>query len=448
MVGELSSTAEYFISALQQIIGDIERTCDADQIIQLLAIEQDFAIKLGTMIEGRIGEGTDAVAKLEELCEVIYQTGEVVGLDDYGEKFKRMHELVSEIEDLVSDLHLCREVVFLPYRRLYWDTLKGLCQSLCDQDDINVHVIPIPYYDKLPSGDFGDDHYEGESFIQNVNITDYREYRIEERFPDIIIIQNVQENSNYALSVHPDYYAERLKTFTPNLVYVSPFTIDELGSGDERGLYSLRFFVTVPGMVYVDKIIVQSRKMKDIYIKELTDLVGEETGCMWEEKVDTIDSLMGALPENEEYKISATEQDNISVTIPEAWTMNVVRKDGKRKKVILFRTTISTLLRYKGRMIDKLKSIFETFADNKESVVVVWKPDPEMDKVRDYDPELWQEYQEVVAEYKSNGIGIYDDSQDDGIVVSIADAYYGDPCVIATRIRRLGKPVMIMNVLV
>ena len=76
---------------------------------------------------------------------------------------------------------------------------------------------------------------------------------------------------------------------------------------------------------------------------------------------------------------------------------------------------------------------------------MIWKPDDNIGKLEEYEPKLWKEYKDIAEEFKRCGIGVYDDLYDDSMAVNIADAYYGDPCVTATGLRRRGKPVMIMN---
>ncbi len=444
MEAKYMGTLEHFMSVLTNNINTIEEMHDGSDILHLLEEEQEYAIKLGTVIESRIGEGTDAVKKLEELCEVVYHIGEKVGRSDYDEELDTLKALIKEVEELCIGLHMHREVAIFPYRMKYWDGIKDLWKSACDDEYTDVFLIPVPYYDKNPDGELGECHYEGLSVDCGVDINDYNEYKLDERYPDVIIIQNVQENTNYALSVHPDYYAENLKKYTPNLIYVSPYDVNISGNVDERSLYNLRYYVTVPGMVYVDRIIVKNQEIRNIYINALTDFIGEETRQIWDKKVDTAISMQQSF-----WGVTdVSTEDGISdagIILPEEWKAYMLKDDGSRKKIILFATTISTVLNNREEMIDKMRRIFATFVENKDNIAVIWKPDDNIGKLEEYEPKLWKEYKDIAEEFKRCGIGVYDDLYDDSMAVNIADAYYGDPCVTATGLRRRGKPVMIMN---
>ncbi len=61
-------------------------------------------------------------------------------------------------------------------------------------------------------------------------------------------------------------------------------------------------------------------------------------------------------------------------------------------------------------------------------------------------PELWQEYERLVAEYRQEGWGIYDDSADMDRAVLLSDAYYGDHSSLIRVYQETGKPVMLQDV--
>ena len=54
---------------------------------------------------------------------------------------------------------------------------------------------------------------------------------------------------------------------------------------DERGLKSRNYFVPMPGVVWADRIVLQSEAMKQSYVDYLSDWAGEDTRSMWEEKI-------------------------------------------------------------------------------------------------------------------------------------------------------------------
>ena len=61
-------------------------------------------------------------------------------------------------------------------------------------------------------------------------------------------------------------------------------------------------------------------------------------------------------------------------------------------------------------------------------------------------PRLWQDFQNIVAQYREEGWGIYDDSPDIDRAVALSDAYYGDSSSVVQLCKKAGVPVMIQNV--
>ena len=154
-----------------------------------------------------------------------------------------------------------------------------------ENPDCNVYVIPIPYFYRNWDGTLRDMRYEGGQFPDDVPITDYRSYDIREHHPDVIFIQNPYDKYNPATSVHPSFYSEYLKQYTDHLVYVPYFTLDEAWPEDSKAEYNRACYITMPGVVHADTVVVQSESMRQTYINYLTKKAGEDTRKRWEEKI-------------------------------------------------------------------------------------------------------------------------------------------------------------------
>ena len=60
-------------------------------------------------------------------------------------------------------------------------------------------------------------------------------------------------------------------------------------------------------------------------------------------------------------------------------------------------------------------------------VALLWRPHPLIkDTIQGMLPNLWEEYQKLVQQYKEEGWGIYDDTADLDRAIALSDAYYGD----------------------
>ncbi len=58
-------------------------------------------------------------------------------------------------------------------------------------------------------------------------------------------------------------------------------------------------------------------------------------------------------------------------------------------------------------------------------------------------PKLYEEYCELVDEYKMERWGIYDDTADVERATVLSDAYYGDWSSVVTLYQATGKPILI-----
>ncbi|MBR5509705.1 MAG: LicD family protein [Lachnospiraceae bacterium] len=410
--------------------------------VQLLEICQNGVIGLGNQIEQSQGEDCATIHILEMYCELVGQIYETIvqGAALNADLFhQELNELLLCIRSSVeSDIKVRREVVFLPYKASAWGALESVWQAAREDPDCDVYVIPIPYYYKRINGTFREMHYEIDQFPQNVPVTRYEDYDIAGRRPDMIVIQNPYDQYNHVFSVHPDFYAVNLRTYTNQLVYIPPFILDEISAGEERSLLNLKYFVPMPGVVHADQVIVQSEQMRQTYIDYLSDYAGEETRKIWEEKISGIGS-----PKNDKVvHIPKEEMD-----IPESWLKVIRKPDGSCKKVILYYTSITTLMQYGENMLRKMERVFDLFRENQNEIALIWRPEVSGElSLRSMEQKLWNSYQEMAAQYRLEGWGIYDDTLDAKRTVEVSDAYYGDGSRVLQMCRRAGKPVMVQNV--
>ena len=441
-----NAPVQKYINTLGKLHGEIQKNIDAqniDQAAQLFQQCQDCAIQLGTMIETRIGEGTAVVGCLEEYCELLYQmhqrlfeTRDVTSEDIYA-ALESQRLMISEQAEKGPEIQT--EAVFLPSRAGHWGALESVWRAASHDPDCRTYVIAVPYYEKKPDGTLGKMHDESGDFPDDVPVVFYEDYDFQGRRPDMIYIQNPYDECNYTSSVHPFFYAKNLKQFTDKLIYIPWFTLEEIEEKDERGMQSTQHFVTVPGVMYADKVIVQSEQMRQIYIEILTKAYGEQTRTQWEEKVLGLGSPL--------YDLDDYNQCGESQLLPE-WRKRIYRTDGSKRKVILYGTSVSRFLQYKEQMIKKLKSVLEVFREHQDEVIPVWKPDVKVteDMSAIVGEELMQSYLDLVQQYKEEGWGVYDETEDMDQVVSIVDAYFGDSCYAAQMCRKAGLPVMLQDI--
>lgn len=413
---------------------------NGEGIQQLLSDCQETAIAMGSELEMIYGEGTETVHELEDYCESLYQMTQVLGNPE--KRRTVLHELTGQVKqarkllgELVPDR---KEVVFLPYKASMWDSLESVWMAAEEDEDCDAYVVPIPYYDRNPDGTFREYHYEGEEFPDYVPITHYENYEIQKRWPDMVFIHNPYDQYNYVTSVDPRFYSTELKKYTDMLVYIPYFILGEFDPDDEKAVEGMAHFCTVSGVLNADRVVVQSENIRKAYINVLAKECGEETRVHWEKTILGIGS-----PKLD--KVQGTTRDGLE--IPEEWMEIIQKPDGEWKKIILYNTSVSALLAHQERMLEKMKSVFKVFFENREEVALLWRPHPLIEAtISSMRPQLWKEYQKLVEEYREESWGIYDDSPELDRAIALCDAYYGDGSSLVQLCQDVGKPIMIQDV--
>ena len=326
-----------------------------------------------------------------------------------------------------------------------WDSLESVYLAAREDETCDAYVVPIPYYDKNADDSFGEMHYEGGEYPDNIEITHYEDYNLEERHPDVIYIHNPYDNCNVVTSVPERYFSRNLKKCTDCLVYIPYFVLNEIEPDDQEAIESMKHFCFLPGIIWADKVIVQSEKMRQIYISEF--IKAARANGLPEAYTDRqiLEEKILGLGSPKLDKVHTVRKED--VTVPDEWRKVIEKPDGTWKKMILYNTSVGTLLHNDEKMIEKMKRVFETFKEQREEVALLWRPHPLIaSTIRTMRPELRAAYEKLVEGYRTEGWGIYDDSADLDRAVVLSDAYYGDASSVVRVYQETGKPIMIQNV--
>ena len=324
---------------------------------------------------------------------------------------------ILKIKEIMMKSDKRKEIVFLPYNASMWDSLESIWQAADEDENCDAYVVPIPYCDRNPDGSAKTWHYEGHDFPSYVPITNWQEYDLSKHRPDIIYIHNPYDDYNLVTSVHPNYYSKELKKYTDMLVYVPYFV-----SGDIVGPTKCK----APGVVNADRVIVESENIKEQYESNYPG------GNPPQDKILALGS-----PKFDKIRNSRKED----FALPRQWEKII-----KDKKIILYLTTIETMLLDTENFIKKHRYVFSVFKDRKD-VALWWRPHPLLKATfESMQPELLQEYEHIVQEYKDAGWGIYDDSSDLYRAITWSDAYYGDMSSVIWLYEATGKPIIVQNV--
>lgn len=410
----------------------------------LLADCQETAIQVGEYMES-LEEGAETVACLERYCEQLYQVSTQMETVSAQKACKILESALIRAENEMDHIPVRKEVVFLPYKASMWDSLESVYLAAREDETCDAYVVPIPYYDKNADDSFGEMHYEGREYPDNIEITHYEDYNLEERHPDLIYIHNPYDNCNVVTSVPERYFSRNLKKCTDCLVYIPYFVLNEIEPDDQEAIESMKHFCFLPGIIWADKVIVQSEKMRQIYISEF--IKAARANGLPEAYTDRkiLEEKILGLGSPKLDKVHTVRKED--VTVPDEWRKVIEKPDGTWKKMILYNTSVGTLLHNDEKMIKKMKRVFETFKEQREEVALLWRPHPLIaSTIRTMRPELRAAYEKLVEAYRTEGWGIYDDSADLDRAVVLSDAYYGDASSVVRVYQETGKPIMIQNV--
>lgn len=409
---------------------------------------QECAISMGTAIEKLEGEGFITVSYIEAYCDMLFSVYEELhGSEANANKIhKNLRKQLLRIENSVkNDIPVRREIAFFPYKASMWDSLESVYLTVKEDPDCDVYCVPIPYYDRRPDRSLGELHYEGREYPKNIEIIDWQTYNFEERKPDAIYIHNPYDDYNLVTCVHPRFFASNLKKYTEELVYIPYFVLNEIEPNDQLAIDRMKHFCFLPGVFYADKVIVQSEKMKEIYINEYIKAAKEQgiPGRHTDRKY--LEEKILGLGSPKFDKVQNTKKEDLEV--PDEWLKIIKKPDGSWKKIIFYNTSIAALLEYNEKMLEKMKYVFKIFEENKDEVALLWRPHPLIrTTVESMRPRLWAEYDKLVQQYKAEGWGIYDDTADVNRAIALSDAYYGDGSSVVQLCREAEMPIMIQNV--
>lgn len=409
-------------------------------MIDALSQSQETALLLGTELEN-VGKA-DLVPLLEVYCEDLYEMSQNLHSKKqiarlYKKIKKELKLLYERMENDMETDRLC--FVFLPYKVSMWDSMETVWKAADKDPDCDAYVVPIPYFDKDQDGNLTVEHYEGDQYPQDVPVTDYRTFRLEDKKPDAVFIHNPYDQNNRLTSVHPDFYSSRLKKYADQLVYLPYYTTPSTGNVESAKRQARSTgFVIEPGTINADCFVTATEQERELFINILcSGLKGVPTE-QWEEKVQNFGS-----PKIERAR-STKRQDS---SLPEKWRECLYRPDGARKKTVFYSLSVEALLTQPD-MMQKIEEVLQYFRNRKD--LALWlRPHPLYEQTLEVmRPQFLRKYRELLASYEEEGWGILDSGYDLDLAITSCDCYYGDYSSVAQLFWETGKPVLYQDSLV
>ena len=434
--GSLKSISNECIQGLEALYNEatsLISSGDMDNLEMIFQNSQQLAADFGTLVENVIGENRESaktvVGSLEKYCEAVYIAFSALSESGSGD-MKEIRKALDEVTEAAQKNIINRkEICFMPLGPAEMRSFETEYEKACDLPDTDVYVVPLPLMTKDIYGNvtMSDEEissqcdpklYEG--LVKEEHLTDYSVYDPGLHLPDRIYIQNPYDGENPVLTVPPVFYAGNLRKYTYDLCFCFIGRTSEFGKDDLTDRYNLKNYVTVPGVIYSDKVYVQSENLKEQYIEALLEFAGDDTEYVWRDKLIVQDA-------------AASQEKNPA---------------SGGKKHILFCIGANELSEIPGKIVKGLKEKLEILSESSSgiSVTVALYPCDRQEWIK-IDKDLSEEIFSIIDEGIKNGKfeeGSFDTCSADETAKRF-DAYYGSSSPYIPAFTTHGKPAMVAD---
>lgn len=177
-----------------------------------------------------------------------------------------------------------RHVLFLVVRPDWWETFEPYYREECADAGTSVTVACVPWYEVEIDLKQGQKHDECDSFPAELHVIRAEEGNLFSQIRDAVYIQFPFDETNQAVRIDRVYTAETLRKTADHVIYVPCFNPVPPAAEDGQGQKTLRYLAEQPAVVYADEVRLPSEEMRELYIECMTDIAGEDTRTIWEEK--------------------------------------------------------------------------------------------------------------------------------------------------------------------
>ncbi len=348
---------------------------------------QQTAADLGNLTEQVYGPdsraGKTLVPVLEAYCEALY----IAASEGKG----RVVE-TDAVEEAVRKAFACREeVLFVCCGASEFEDMREFYEE--EKAGADVYVVRPPVFKKDALGRAAD----GEDISddpQDAELVSWERYYTALRKPARIYIQWPYDNENPALAFPAAFHARELQKYTGELIFIAPRKIRDFEAEEKNDVYNMKHYVTAPGVIYADRVIVRSSTLKERYAEALMAFCGRDMSAKIEVRGD------------KEGKA----------------------REGKKQLLYLlgYNECAECGEKLKEAVLGRLKLLKES-EGNLEYALALYPGDEE----------LWPE--EILKLVKESGVCVREVREED------YDAYYGSPSPLALSFIMAKKPVMIAD---
>ncbi|MBR0164426.1 MAG: LicD family protein [Lachnospiraceae bacterium] len=228
-------------------------------------------------------------AEIAHLTEVLRQSRRTMEHCLAASDTENAAKLASGVQTLADRLDLLltgqKDIVFMIPRASWWQALAPLYERALALPDMRVLVIPVPWYEKHADGSNGSRHDERGLLPADLPLTMPEDYDIASYRPHIIITCFPYDTAHREITIDPSCCTYHLRNFTDRLIYVPCHQLKAPAAEDKISRIALRTLIEQPAVVFSDEVVVDSIGMRRLYVDTLTELAGEDTRALWEEKI-------------------------------------------------------------------------------------------------------------------------------------------------------------------
>ncbi|WP_448973466.1 LicD family protein [Oribacterium sp.] len=301
-----------------------EKEIKKEELQALCKNSQEEALAIGNAIETR-GEFS-SVKLLEEFCTLLFQVYEDLEnerIPDLKKKLPSVQRVLCE-----SKMQFLKDwkprVLFLAYSYARFEkTLAECYRLLAETGELELYLLPVPYGFKNVKGELRERLYEGESFRKKYSVLEYESLNLQSLQADIIVSPTAFDHVNPVFSLDPFYDSNKIKAFTPHLLYLPDFQVAVAKEGEDKAFYNQRYYIPLPGIAHCDYSIFQKEETVEEYLsywKENVFSKEDKAGCegLLRKKCISLENLertskkenLGAMPIIAKLFLSIVDEEN------------------------------------------------------------------------------------------------------------------------------------------
>ncbi len=433
------------LKEMEMLLSDALRVLEAgnfDVFTNKISDSQQLAADLGNLICKYKGEENEIsvsiIETLQAYCDALWEDYKEIESSILKRSVQtakkeilvKSEKALRNLEEKIkSDILERKEILFLPIGPEEWKSMEPVKNKYKHDEKVDITVVPLPLIKK---NFFGKILMTDDEIIKATKIEEYPkdlicvswiDYDISFQCPDTVYVQFPYDESNPCLTCPPAYYSRILRKFCDNIVYIPAFKTGEIEKEDSSDLYNLKYYACSPAVVYSDKVVVQSEKIKKRYIEALSVFADENSVDIWNEKI-------------------VLEEDFLGLPTKRSSDTN------ERKKKILFCLGANEMAEKKDELLNSLNSKISVFEEAKESVdlsLILYPAD--RNEWKAVDENLANSIFELLDYAGSKGVFSVDSSKPTKAdeLADCFDAYYGSPSPYLCAFRIKKKPAMIAN---